>query len=173
MLITGFALLFLHLTAQNNNLKVSILGIDSIKIGMSVQEVEKSIDDTLSKFDLLDSISKSFEIFTCTYQDITFQLIFSKATEHENKVTKLLDITPITPFAKLETFGGIKTNITKNEFIQICKMNNYGYSAWYSGKFSSSYYLSLPSDTSPASFITVTFMEEKIIALGVTGNIPR
>jgi hypothetical protein len=123
--------LTLQAECQNVKLTISTKGIDSIKIGMSEMQVEKVMGGELKPYispDAKQSTPDSnSEVFTCNYKGVELNLAFIKYTRNEKKESSLLSIAPTSKASLVETNTGIKTGISENEFIEICKKNNYTY----------------------------------------------
>ena len=130
-----FLFVLIHLTSQvecqNVKLTVSTQGIDSLKIGMSEMQAEKVIGSALKPYISPDAKQSTpdpnTDVFTCTYKGVELHLVFTKYTRNEKKESSLFSIAPTSKASLIETNTGIKTGISENEFIEICKKNNYTY----------------------------------------------
>jgi hypothetical protein len=132
---TFFLFISLHLAlqveCQNVKLTISTKGIDSIKIGMSEMQVEKVMGTELKPYISPDAKQTtpdpSTEVFTFNYKGVELHLVFIKYTRNEKKESSLFSMAPTSKVSLVETNTGIKTGISENEFIEICKKNNYAY----------------------------------------------
>lgn len=160
-LYVSFLFLTLCASSQNKKLIISADGIDSIKIGMSKIEVEKSINSKLQPYINHDSGFKKQDtakinvtcedcmgIFTCNYNGAELSLIFFHA--------ELVSISSLLTSSFIETKTGIKVGITEEALIANCK-KNYKYKLIDIDENSKGCYFSenLNSESAKAMFVRI------------------
>jgi hypothetical protein len=132
---TLFLLVLIHFTiqveCQHATLTISAQGVDSLKIGMSEMQAEKVMGAELKPYISpganQNTPDSNTEVFNCNYKGVELHLVFIKYTLNEKKESSLFSIAPASKVSLVETNTGIKTGISENEFIAICKKNNYTY----------------------------------------------
>jgi hypothetical protein len=107
---------------------------------MSKKDVEDVINDTLAAFIVPDSILQKqdsstmksvcrecSESLTCKYTGVQLLLTFFRYTMYQKSDFELIGITPVSNQQLIKTEAGIKVGMKEEEFIEICKKNNYPY----------------------------------------------
>ena len=129
-------LLAIGCAGQDTKLILSSNGLDSVKIGMSIPEVERVIAGKLRLYVLPDSIpllkdsairaamcKDCSRIFTGIYKGVEVQWTFFRFTMYKQTDFELVSIGSNSPLVHTKT--GIHIGITEKVFKDICTRNNY------------------------------------------------
>ena len=160
--------LILQVECQNAKLTISTQGIDSLKIGMSEMQVEKVMGVELKPYIVpkQSTSDSNTEVFTCNYKGVELHFVFVKYTHNEKKQSSLFSLAPTSKVSLVETNTGIKTGISENEFIEICKKNNYTYEL-LADENNRSYLFSDNLDKTSSYRMFITIEDSIVISLGV------
>jgi hypothetical protein len=130
-----------HGECQNAEFEISTDGLDSIKIGMSIGEVEKVVKVPLEVYNGSTSTIKDHDSaitawggcknctpkYICRYEGVTLILTFLKPKHYQHPDYELVAISQEPPTSLIHTKTGIKVGISEDKLIEICKRNNYPY----------------------------------------------
>jgi hypothetical protein len=140
--LLAFSLLVaLSAKPQHTKLIISTAGIDAIKMGTAEKQVEEIIGTALKPIDTTaQQKDPSVDRFTCQYKGVDLAMGFIKYMLEGKKQTVLVSIAPTSAMSSIETKTGIKTGISENAFIDVCKKNNYPYTVLGADEKSKTYF---------------------------------